>query len=963
MMPRRSYALLSGFAILLAAASAGAAGGQRYTTIFEAWRDDAQQPIFAGEAVLIQRLVDAGVVFVDEGQSRQVRSVTDAGTLLEGSVSPVLTSLDVDVIVAGVCRTGRFESELLGDHAKRYDTSLVARVIAVDTGQVLAALEVRGQGLGFTAEQAATEAEKKAAAELADRILALGDGAARLGRVELTVGGIPNVTEGESVVSAVRALPAVRDLRVLQSGRGATKLAIETDGATSRELALAIDGAAGLGLSVFGYTAGAIRADWTPAAALSLAVAVAPFDVRGSLRPADRWQEGALPGAVATSLSNLPFVTLPFGPEPQRAAGSAAGLGRKLSERSLVPERTLVLEGALRPAGDRIVVEARLRAVASDIVVLSGTRECAGDASVPCAAALGATLADGLLPALEARRASLRGLPATPPAAPPPQRKPLVVRSLDPAALFPARLAAYADGGAGRARVANTGDAPIEDLVVSVDVPGFTRAPVDVRVGRLPAGEERDVSLSLVLDPAVLSRHEESSPAALRVRFTYGYEDLAVEQEQSSGTVVHGRSALSWAEPESVAAFVTPEAAAVRSLGAAAVAARGADAASDPMALATALVAVYANEGLRYVADPAASFGGESIDHVLPAGETLARRAGDCDDLSVLLASLAESVGIATLFVVTPDHVLVAFDSGLPPQAADRLSLDRGRTLEHEGRLWVPLESTITDASLAAQWDAAAAELRRWQDAPGRLRLVPVRTAWRRFPPSGLSIAAGAADLPRPADVAGRVERERQALSARRKDELAAAIRAAEAAIAADGQTPARVARLARLVALDGRTDDAIGVLQGVPGARRDVAVSNNLGNLQVIRGDIAAARAAYDAALSIAPDDVPVHLNAAIAAWLAEDDEAFGAHVFACLDHGAVDEVEQLSRAGVQAAEGTTGADAGTRARGDLARALRRILAERGGASAAPETDAGPRASDAGGGGANAVEELLYWK
>jgi hypothetical protein len=65
--------------------------------------------------------------------------------------------------------------------------------------------------------------------------------------------------------------------------------------------------------------------------------------------------------------------------------------------------------------------------------------------------------------------------------------------------------------------------------------------------------------------------------------------------------------------------------------------------------------------GVRYVSDPNDPLG-EGIDYVQFPDETLEIKAGDCDDLAVLYASLLESIGIETELIYVPGHVFVAYE-------------------------------------------------------------------------------------------------------------------------------------------------------------------------------------------------------------------------------------------------------------------------------------------------------------
>jgi transglutaminase-like putative cysteine protease len=61
----------------------------------------------------------------------------------------------------------------------------------------------------------------------------------------------------------------------------------------------------------------------------------------------------------------------------------------------------------------------------------------------------------------------------------------------------------------------------------------------------------------------------------------------------------------------------------------------------------------FVSENLEYVSDPT------SFEYIKTAKESLVNGGGDCDDASVLLVTLLESVGIDSRFVFVPEHVYV----------------------------------------------------------------------------------------------------------------------------------------------------------------------------------------------------------------------------------------------------------------------------------------------------------------
>jgi hypothetical protein len=131
--------------------------------------------------------------------------------------------------------------------------------------------------------------------------------------------------------------------------------------------------------------------------------------------------------------------------------------------------------------------------------------------------------------------------------------------------------------------------------------------------------------------------------------------------------------------------------------------------------------------GLRYIPDPTTT---RRVDQVQYPVETLAQGGGDCEDLTVLVASSLMAVGVQTAVVdirpQTPTaraapvvradgvgHVFLLVDTGLPPTALGELGLSELQVVTRRGvgghdTLWIPLEPTVIAEGFDAAFQAGA---------------------------------------------------------------------------------------------------------------------------------------------------------------------------------------------------------------------------------------------------------------
>lgn len=142
------------------------------------------------------------------------------------------------------------------------------------------------------------------------------------------------------------------------------------------------------------------------------------------------------------------------------------------------------------------------------------------------------------------------------------------------------------------------------------------------------------------------------------------------------------------------------------------------------------------SRNIKYQVDPDSVPYGDTTqqtDYLRYASDTLDAGYGDCDDLSILTASLLESSGVPTSFITIPGHIFVAADSGLDEKTAEFLFGSTGNFIDDGTTLWIPIEVTILNDGFKAAWDEGAKE---WSTAEeGEKHFYPLEEAWKKFKP------------------------------------------------------------------------------------------------------------------------------------------------------------------------------------------------------------------------------------
>lgn len=769
-----------------------------------------------------QVLLDAGFPLVAQDRLKAVRQTIDLEGALNGKLPTELSALDVDLIVIARGAADELHGSLPGNHATRFFGSKVtATVVRADTAQIAAAKSANGHAGDLSPTSAAQKSLEKAVEKLGPALVQALKGLSTGPRsVELAVYGMPDrkglrgLTQGWSEAG----LPALSE-RYFGLGLARFELTTKDSG---QALANRID-AERLPLEVIATSQTRIAARYAAAHGARVDTLFTPPQASARTPSTLSDTVGEL---VYLRLSELGYLRLDRAPLDGSAATllhrgkrpqAAKALLAKSKARAAVFTQLSDERGALRLNVSVIGRRGETLAFAS----------ARGDRNDP------ASLASAALKQLEPSLLAKAGTPALGSA---PRLKILSGKVQE---LFPAQVNRYAQHPAAELHVRAEGSLAFSDVTVQALLPGLMTLPTEVSVGDLKPGEEKVIPLPLRLDPAALAKVDTSRATGLQVSTRYRVDGMEGTETRVLPVVVHDRHAIDWRAPDSAAAFVTAEDPAIRAFATRALAAAQAAPLPERLRVPAALHQALTTLPLRYVKDPQLAWGSSPLDSVELPRETLAARSGDCDDLSVLYASLLESVGVPAAFVLVPGHILVAFDSGVPASRRQALSVDATRTVARGGTLWVPVETTAVEADFERAWALGAREA-----ATDKAQWVPIRKSWAQNPPTSLTAAV----TPPSADAA-RVSASAKAAaktlaSARQAETRRWAEQLSKKARRQPHDEALRAQRVAAL-ALSGQAKEAV----AVAGQSADARVRLNLGNALLGLGQAKEALKAYQAA------------------------------------------------------------------------------------------------------------------
>lgn len=314
--------------------------------------------------------------------------------------------------------------------------------------------------------------------------------------------------------------------------------------------------------------------------------------------------------------------------------------------------------------------------------------------------------------------------------------------------VFPVFYSRYTEDGFGKMIFINNEKNDITDVEVSVFIEQYMVNPdVCCELARVKRGESFEAALTCFLNESILSNLVAEKADA---RITVSYKSLGKRMTYSQTIELQAlsRNSMTWEDDRRAAAFVSPrDGTANYFANYVKNTVKESLRSGVPVNIqyAAAMFAALKTFGINYVIDPSSAFtdniGTSQVDFLQFPYQTLLYSGGDCDDLSILNCALLEAIGIETAFITCPGHIFIAFDAGVPPEQAAKA----GDCVVMNGKVWIPLEVTLSQDSFALERSTA---MREWKKFPKERALIPLKDAWQVYKPVGIPDSSVKVDLP-----------------------------------------------------------------------------------------------------------------------------------------------------------------------------------------------------------------------
>lgn len=449
------------------------------------------------------------------------------------------------------------------------------------------------------------------------------------------------------------------------------------------------------------------------------------------------------------------------------------------------------------------------------------------------------------------------------------------IEKVDAKEVYTSLYKSYASDGFGKIQLRNLQDRPLTTRV-GVFIPQLMSAASEQEVTLRP-GAVSEFPLTAVFDEKVLAQRGDQ-PIQVQVSASYQSKRVVRREKGAARTVAYAPGAIDWDEGMAqAAAFVTPRDPAVDELARQAsrrvLAMEGNPFGNRNLAFAAAMTDALAELGVTYVPDPTNPFATVSatphaVDTIHYPYQTLDRLSGDCDDTTVLIASMLGNVGVNTRFVDLPGHIMLLVHTGLHERNRSALGADSTMIVISDEQVWIPLETTSLAKGFTTAWRDGAAQIVA-AAARGPVGYVDVSDSQIRYEPV---LPPGQRKV-RTLDETKfdtRMAAEAKEVAGMRDAYFAAHFGATSKQLEASADALQEIARIEfEGGGYEGAHKQLVGALAKAP---QSVAAHNNLGVVLAAMDSLKAADEHWAAALALGKHDPGIELNRGLGRWASGD-------------------------------------------------------------------------------------------
>ncbi len=263
----------------------------------------------------------------------------------------------------------------------------------------------------------------------------------------------------------------------------------------------------------------------------------------------------------------------------------------------------------------------------------------------------------------------------------------------------------------GYAKVKNLSRARISDLRLSATIPGLGEISTVGHLSDLSPESTSVVRLLCSVSHSEILKNTDYREEELTLSLKGVLKRKDFQLTRRLPVLLHPLNQIDWQYPQSVSVFVDPNI--TNDIDASHLMPPDTLNQFGDLVLIMKVASCYQSLRIAYRRDPNVLDASRQLDIVQLPTATARLRSGDCDDQSVLLASLLTGVGVEARIAVTDNHTFCLANTGLHLKNRHRISNDSNDVVLYRNQVWIPIETTAMESGFLEAIRIGAEKLRQ----------------------------------------------------------------------------------------------------------------------------------------------------------------------------------------------------------------------------------------------------------
>lgn len=445
---------------------------------------------------------------------------------------------------------------------------------------------------------------------------------------------------------------------------------------------------------------------------------------------------------------------------------------------------------------------------------------------------------------------------------------PLEISDVKISDVFSANYKYYVENPLGRIVLKNNTDIIFHRVNLSFFVKDFMDFPTVETIKEFPPGE-REIKIIGIFNNKILDVIEDT-PVQAEIKIIYFRGGEREEIFITRPFKIYSRNAMCWDDKNKIGIFITPKDPVILEFSRQVVQQYVEENEKLPLnqnlLIAREIFSALGTYGITYLVDPNNPYEKTSedtsiVDYIQYPRETLKRKSGDCDDLSILFSACLESVGIETALIDLPGHILMMFDTNLSTEDIENFGFEEDKFIIYKEGIWIPVETTLIGSNFSDAWNEGIKLYNKWKQQ-NKAEIIYLKYSWEQYKPATLPVVNWEIEPPSKQEIEKKFSEDLDKLLNKRLENL---LKKYQSMLDENPQDIYALNQMGIIYGEYGRYEMALQKFSEILKIDyNNASAYTNMGNIYLLMGRLEEALTAYEAAKELEPEDTGILINIA---------------------------------------------------------------------------------------------------